>query len=70
MADVPWLGAARGALVKLLDHAAEVGACVPTTATDPGPDPKAIEALGKLISAVSDVVSSGEVLEKGGGSDE
>jgi hypothetical protein len=69
----PWLPTARSCLVSLLKRAEDLGAALGgrvAAGEDAGPDPKAVEALTKLISAVSDVVTGGEVLEKGGGSDE
>jgi len=65
-----WKTTSKITLCALLERAAEVGACIPTTGTDPGPDPKAVEALGKLIVSVSDVVTAGETLDGGGNGDE
>lgn len=69
-----WKSQARTTLVTLLEQAAKVGEQVgnrEAAGEEPGPDPKAVEALVKLIQVVSDCVTSGDVLDgKSGGAED
>lgn len=67
-----WTDQARATLTMLLVQAANVGMRIgnrEAAGEEPGPDPKSVEALVKLIEVVAECVTSGEVLEKGGKGD-
>lgn len=68
-----WTDQARTTLTMLLIQAANVGTRLgnrEAAGEEPGPDPKAVEALVKLIEVVSECVTSGEVLDGKNGGDE